>query len=104
MDIESQQRNNDEPGAIGGIVFMILIAILSTISGSIYIYIEMQNNILWRPHRILIGFVVIACMSLFVCVPIGGIIEVFITNKGTVCQAIRNSYKATLLCICSINC
>ena len=104
MDIESQEIQSDSPGSVGGIIFMTSAAVISLIAGSIYVFEEMQNNIVWRPHRAILGFVILVCLSVFICVPIGGIIEVYITNKGTVWQAIRNSYKATLLCICSLDC
>ena len=37
------------------------------------------------------GIVIISCVSMFIFVPLGGIIEVCVTNKGTFVTGIKNS-------------
>ena len=102
-------NSENKPGELGGVVFMVLIAMVSFTVGSIYVLNEMEkaqenNVVIWRPHRAVLGIVIIGCLCSIIFAPVGGMLEVCITNKGTVCQAIKNSYLGAFSCLCSFNC
>lgn len=97
----------NKPGELGAIIYMIIIALISFVIGIIYVtesYYESleQGVIMWRPHRAIMGIVIISCLCTIICSPIGGIIEVFITREGNIKQAIINSYSGACRCLCSI--
>tara|TARA_Y100000996_G_C22252709_1_gene532506 strand:+ start:294 stop:605 length:312 start_codon:yes stop_codon:yes gene_type:complete len=98
-------NSENRPGELGGTIFMVLTAMISLVVGSIYVLNELEkaqenNVIIWRPHRAVLGIVFISCLSSIIFAPIGGIVEVFLTNKGTMGQAIINSYVGAFACLC----
>ena len=100
FDIENQKVNY-KPGEIGAILFMVIVGILSISVSTVYVIMEIENsdNIVWRPHRAVMGMAFLGLLSAWVFSPIGGIIEVMITNTGTVKQAIKNSYTSGCMCL-----
>ena len=100
MDIEYQNVHKIElkPGEFGGLFVIISTMTMSFICGLVYVVDEMQNQSLWRPHRAIQGIVIISCVSMFIFVPLGGIIEVCVTNKGTFMTGIKNSIYGACKC------
>tara|TARA_Y100000389_G_scaffold187937_1_gene209888 strand:+ start:734 stop:1045 length:312 start_codon:yes stop_codon:yes gene_type:complete len=101
--------NTVNPGETGGFIIMVISGGISMIVSLIYVLNEYENNkdndyIMWRPHRVIGGCVIIGCLTTFIIAPVGGIIEIFITNKGSCWTGVKNSYLGALKCICSISC
>lgn len=104
-DIENQLEN--KPGELGAIIYMTITALISFVIGTIYVVevyydSEEEGVVIWRPHRAVMGIVLISCLCTIACSPIGGIIEVLVTGQGTIKQAIKNSYMGAWGCLCSI--
>ena len=103
MDIENQNTSTElKPGELGGMFVIISTMTMSFICGFIYVIDEMEGNFIWRPHRAIQGFVLMFCICAFIFVPLGGIVEVYFTNKGTFRTGIKNSIlgACNILCIC----
>ena len=99
FDIENQEQTGRKPGETGGVIIIIITSVISIIYG-LFLVINEKGNV-WRPHRVIQGVVIICCLCVLVIAPIGGIIEVSITNKGTLKDGIKNSFIGALCCVCN---
>ena len=100
FDIENQEQVDRKPGETGGVIIMIITSLISIIYGVLLIIHE--KDYVWRPHRVIQGVVAICCVCMLVMVPLGGMLEVCITNKGTLKEGAKNSFISAVCCICHI--
>ena len=102
FDIENQEKTDSKPGETGGEVMIITASIISIIYGIMLIMNE--KDYVWRPHRVIQGIVIIVSVCAFILSPLFGVIEVIITNKGTVYQGMKNSYIGAGKLLCCLLC